>query len=143
MLAKVVQNKKSATMVHVIRDKHGKLHSSNEEIAKQFEQYYQSLYNIPSNPKCPQNSEKRSYPIQQFLHKYSPSPISVETALELESPIYDGRFDKAIKDMKLGKAPGPDGFPLQYYKTFSSILKPCFIAAFQSLQTENKPLLNF
>lgn len=99
LLAKVVQNKKSATTVHHIRDKHDKFHSSNDEIAKQFEQYYQSLYNIPSNPKCPQNSVKRTHLIQQFLQKYSPSPISVDTTHELESPICDVEFDKAIKEV--------------------------------------------
>lgn len=33
--------------------------------------------------------------------------------------------------MKLGKAPGPNGFPLQFYKTFKDELTPLFIELLQ------------
>lgn len=52
------------------------------------------------------------------------SPISANATRKLESPKTDRELDNTIKDTKLGKAPGPDGFPLHYYKTFSNILKP-------------------
>lgn len=134
-----VQDKKVASTIHQIRDNKGTLHSSNEKIAKQFESYYQFLYNIPSNPKCPHNTEKRSKLIQEFLQKYSPIHIATNTAQELEAPISGPEFDKAIKDIKTGKAPGPDGLPLQYYKTFSNILNPRFLTFFHSLQLNQNP----
>ena len=43
------------------------------------------------------------------------------------------------KEMKIGKAPGPDGLPLQYYKTFIDILKPRFLKTFQTLKSERQP----
>lgn len=82
--------------------------------------------------------KKRSRLIQDFLQKYSPSPISTDKAHNLEAPISDTEFKKAIKDMKLGKAPDPDGLPLQYYKTFSHILKTQFLKTFQSLKSEKQ-----
>lgn len=139
LLAKAVQNKKVASTIHQIRDKQGTPHSSNEENAKQFENYYQSLYNIPSNPRCPHNTDKRTKLIQDFLEKYSPPKIAENIAQELEAPISGPEFDKSIKDMKTGKDPGPDGLPLQYYKTFTNILKPRFLKTFQSLHTEQQP----
>lgn len=40
--------------------------------------------------------------------------------------------------MKVGKAPGPDGFSLQYFKTFKDILKPNFLAAFCSFDSSTQ-----
>ena len=66
LLAKAVQSKKISSTIHQIRDNQGKSYSTNEEIANQFEAYYHSLYNLPSDPKCPQTSEKRAKMIRNF-----------------------------------------------------------------------------
>lgn len=116
LLAKAVQNKKSSATVHHIKDKQGISHHFNEDIANQFEQYYHSLYNIPSNPKCPSSSETRKHLIQDFLKKYGPSPISTDASCKLDAPLFEKEFKEALRDNKVGKAPGPDGFPLQYIK---------------------------
>lgn len=60
-------------------------------------------------------------------------------AQDLEAPISDPEFDKANKDIKIGKAPGPDVLPLLFYKTFTHILKPRFLKAFHTLQSEQNP----
>ena len=43
---------------------------------------------------------------------------------KLEQPIVVGKIDQALKGMKSGKAPGPDGFPIEFYKKFSAKLIP-------------------
>lgn len=50
-------------------------------------------------------------------------PISLVAPHKLYDPLSDREFEKALGDMKVGKAPGPDGLPLQYYKTFTGVLK--------------------
>lgn len=50
-------------------------------------------------------------------------PISLVAPRKLDDPLSDKEFEKALGDMKVGKAPGPDGLPLQYYKTFKGVLK--------------------
>lgn len=119
-----MQNKKSATTVHHIKDKHGNTHSSNKAIADQFEQYYHSLYK-PLNVLMPTSYSR--IPTNS-------SPLSTDTAHKLEAPLSETEFEKAIKHMKVGKAPGPDGPPLQCYKIFSDVLKLRFLAASGSLQ---------
>lgn len=47
---------------------------------------------------------------------------------------------RALKLLKMGKAPGPDGYTLSYYKTFAEKLAPRFIAAYNSV-CEGKRIL--
>lgn len=56
--------------------------------------------------------------------------LSEDIALKLDHPISMDEFLAALKIMKMGKAPGPNGYTLCYYKTFSDILVPCFVSAF-------------
>lgn len=39
-------------------------------------------------------------------------------------PFSSGEIRKAIKQLPSHKAPGPDGFPNEYYKRFSDLLTP-------------------
>ena len=40
------------------------------------------------------------------------------------APVSEEEVNEAIKDAKLGSAPGPDGLPYEFYKVFSSSLVP-------------------
>lgn len=59
-------------------------------------------------------------------------------AQKLNVPLYEKEFEKTLKEIKVGKAPGPDGFPLQYFKTFKDILKPHILAAFRSFDSSTQ-----
>lgn len=44
--------------------------------------------------------------------------------------------------MKLGKAPGPDGFPIEFFKTFGPKLISLLLKVFEEVQvTKNFPQL--
>lgn len=50
--------------------------------------------------------------------------ISEAARGKLEQLIVVGEIDQALKGMKSGKAPGPNGFPIEFYKKFSAKLIP-------------------
>ena len=52
---------------------------------------------------------------------------------------------EAISQMELNKAPGPDGFPAEFYKTFWEVIRDDLMAMFSQLKQGNLPLykLNF
>ena len=52
-----------------------------------------------------------------------PSLIIPEERLRLESPISENEVKKAIWSLHLDKAPGPDGFPICFYRTFWPLVK--------------------
>lgn len=42
----------------------------------------------------------------------------------------------SLKQLKLGKSPGPNGLSAAYYKTFTDVLNNMFLAAFNSLASK-------
>jgi hypothetical protein len=70
------------------------------------------------------------------------------SAAENETLIKDYSFEEvyeAISQMKHNKAPGPDGFPAEFYQTFWEVIKVDLMALFISFQKGELPLhrLNF
>lgn len=51
----------------------------------------------------------------------------------LENQIEPSEIRNAIKHLKIGKSPGPDGFTSIYYKTFIDILTDPLAAALNSM----------
>lgn len=53
---------------------------------------------------------------------------------ELERHITDiTEMNNAIKKMKPGKAPGPDGFPIEFFKTFGPKLLAYLVKVFEEV----------
>ena len=52
---------------------------------------------------------------------------------QLEKPITQDDVAAAIKELKLNKRPGPDGFSTRYYKTFKDLISPRMAEAFNDL----------
>jgi hypothetical protein len=52
---------------------------------------------------------------------------------------------EAVMQMKMSKAPGPDGFPAEFYQVFWDTIKEDMMAMFYQLQAGDLPLfrLNF
>jgi exonuclease III len=73
--------------------------------------------------------------VDSFDHHKLPD----ETAEKLDMPIQGDEFQKALKLMSNGKAPGRDGLPIEWYKAFwDSLEKPLLESVHTSL--ENKEL---
>ena len=58
----------------------------------------------------------------------------------LMSPITMEELEKSIFQMKKGKAPGPDGFPIEFFQEFWDIIKLDLFTVVQESQ-KNKQML--
>ena len=52
--------------------------------------------------------------------------LQPEQAMALDSPLLIGELHEALQHMPSNKAPGPDGFPAEFYKEFWTVLAPTF-----------------
>lgn len=74
----------------------------------------------------------------EYLQTSSMPRVTDEIVRNLDVPITIEEFLRALKLLKLCKAPGSDGYTLLYYKSFAEKLAPRFIAAYNSLREEQK-----
>lgn len=80
-----------------------------------FRKFYEDLY---TSENC--DSTK----LAQFFDSLEIPIIGQQDRADLDSNILTSEIDQAIKRMKSGKAPGPDGFPIEFFKKFSFKLSP-------------------
>lgn len=132
LLAKALQHKKATHTIHEIKDSSWKSFVSPDDIATQFVNYFSKLYNLP-HTEMTEPTRNRQEAIYSFLSQYGGPPISIDDSKTLDSPIEIEETTAALKQLKSGKSPGPDGLTIGYYKTFQDILAPQFTKAFNSL----------
>lgn len=78
--------------------------------------------------------------ITEFMKQHSPSPISNTMAQDLDCPLSEKEAKLALKLMKPDKSPGLDGLTLGYYKTYTELLLPFFLFAYNSFASPLIPL---
>jgi len=64
--------------------------------------------------------------ITQFLDNIILPKLNMEQINTLELPIIEKELHSALKSMQNNKAPGPGGFPAEFYEHFWSTLYPLF-----------------
>jgi hypothetical protein len=71
--------------------------------------------------------------------------VTVEESERLIEEFSEKEIRDAIFQMKHNRAPGPDGFPTEFYQVFWSLIKDDLMAMFQDFHRGNLPLfsLNF
>uniref|UniRef100_A0A8C5LL16 Reverse transcriptase domain-containing protein n=1 Tax=Leptobrachium leishanense TaxID=445787 RepID=A0A8C5LL16_9ANUR len=109
--------------------KNGLCSSRPADIMEEFASYYQSLYHIDSveGPGSPSTS------LSTYLQSRVTSKLSAAARESLATPITIEELCIALKSMKNGRCPGPDGLPLEYYKFFGEALLPMLLRLFQSV----------
>uniref|UniRef100_A0A670JU33 Reverse transcriptase domain-containing protein n=1 Tax=Podarcis muralis TaxID=64176 RepID=A0A670JU33_PODMU len=115
MLAwQIKKRKEQSTINKIIVD--GEEKTNPKEVRKAFVDYYSGLY---------KNREKfNSRKIEKFLKDKKVQRIPEKKKEQLNTPIETEEIEKVIKELKRGKAPGPDGFTASYYKEMKAILLP-------------------
>lgn len=101
-------------------------------INDQFKQFYSTLYQseVGSN----------SSEIYSFLDSLDLPKLSPDAQSSLEQPLSLEEIASAIKLSQTGRAPGPDGFPMEFYKEFSAKLTPILKSVYdEALATGNLP----
>lgn len=95
---------------------------------REFREFYYHLYNLPLL------TSHRSA-IEEYITASNLPALSHDIREELDSPITVLELQQALGAMKPGKAPGPDGFTTQYYRTLLPILGPRMIVLFNAIDS--------
>jgi hypothetical protein len=69
--------------------------------------------------------------------------VSLEENAFLTSPYSEEELKKAVFQMEHNKAPGPDGFPAEFYQNFWDIIKLDLLALFSALYEDQLELFRF
>lgn len=101
-------------MIPSLIDKNGVRHLTSSDISEVMKTFYKDLYSseLPASSKT----------CEQCLNKIKLPSLSDVQKADLCKPISKEEVLQAIRTLKGGKAPGPDGFGPEFYKTFSQPL---------------------
>lgn len=121
-----LKSKQKDRAVPIIRHHSGTHTTDLKDIANVFAEHYQSLYQSDfPHPKA----------IADYLANISSLPkLTLDDRDALDSPITAAEILETIKQLKAGKAPGRDGFPPDFYKSFSSVLTSPLLELFHQIQ---------
>uniref|UniRef100_A0A8C5LZP1 Reverse transcriptase domain-containing protein n=1 Tax=Leptobrachium leishanense TaxID=445787 RepID=A0A8C5LZP1_9ANUR len=129
-LARLLRKKREATHIARIRLTEGVLTSRPDRILEEFRSFYERLYHIDDDSdRTPPQAEIEEY-LDGTLNRTLP-PADAEV---LGGPISAEELKGVITALKLGKCPGPDGFPAEYYQTFTDELLPHLASLFSRLK---------
>lgn len=96
--------------------------SDPEGINSTFKSFYSSLYTS--------ESPSGAHDMASFLQNLNFTTIDPAIAGDLKAPIETNKINLAIKRMKGNKAPGPDGFPVEFFKKFQNKLSPLLLSVY-------------
>lgn len=100
-----------------------------QDFANAFKEYYGKLYNLKDDPSVKQPTDLN---IATFLTSIHLPTLSDEQLSALNAPFTIKELSHVISSLPHGKAPGPDGFLAEYYKSFSTILTPYLCHTFNA-----------
>lgn len=101
-------------------------------MAESFRVFYEALYNLHSSPSGERNQNSLEA-IETYLAAAKLPSLNEEEIDLLSQPITADDLTKALANTPTGKAPGPDGFTITYYKTFQTQLAAHFVTAFNAI----------
>ncbi|KAG3280957.1 hypothetical protein H1C71_031522, partial [Ictidomys tridecemlineatus] len=108
-------------------DEKGNITTDATEIHKTMRNYFENLYS---------NKIEDSEDIDKFLKSYDLPRLSQEDTHNLNRPISIDEIEEAIKRLPTKKSPGPDGYMVEFYKTFKEELIPILFKLFQEIEKE-------
>lgn len=132
LLAWRVKKIQSERTINSIMTCSGNLSTDPLEINNNFREFYENLY----RSECSQTAEERD----TFLDRLQFRTLTEDAKKELDADLTTEEISQAIQSINSGKVPGPDGFPIEFYKTFKEKLLIPLINMFEeSYQTGTLP----
>lgn len=107
-LAFLAKTEMPQTVVTNIQSANGDLLSDPQDVCARFREYYTHLYES--------KTDRSIEDITNFLGGLSLPSLSRDTGVELDRPITEEEVQRTINSMATRKSPGPDGFPVEWYK---------------------------
>lgn len=109
--------------------------SGEENLKKYITRYYKGLFELP---------QENSFRLDENRTTDIPQVTEEENRVLIEE-FSEEEVKKAIFQMEHNKAPGPDGFPAEFYQTFWEVIKKDLMALFHEFHHGTLPLysLNF
>jgi hypothetical protein len=113
-------------------DNNGQIIKGDENLKSYITQFYKTLFG-PSDDDNFSLDENRRDDVPQ---------ISAEDNEKINAVFTEQEIKEAIFQMKHNKAPGPDGFPAEFYQVFWEIIKRDLMAMFKQFHEGKLPLYN-
>lgn len=122
----------NSKMITHIKAPSGSMVHNLKEINNSFVHFYSTLY----TSEYPNDSAI----LDSFFKKIDLPTINSDLYSDLGRPVTAAEVAQAIAAMQSSKAPGPDGFPIEFYKKFASLLGPLLVAVYnESFDTGTLP----
>ena len=123
LLAHQLKRQAASRLIPQIRDTSDNLLCDPADINATFKSFYSTLYKseFPSN----------TIAMDRFLNNLNPPTVNPATANELDSQLKLHEVVNAINSMQSKKAPGPDGYPTEFFKRFSDKIAPILLDVYK------------
>lgn len=122
LMAALIQKRKSKQKIpYILNPTQDNKMFHPRDIANAFKEYYRKLYNLKDDPSVKQPTDSN---IENFLASLQLPTLSDEQLSTPNAPFTINEINHVISSLPNGKAPGPDGFFAEYYKSFSKTLNP-------------------
>ncbi len=121
-LSRQIKNKSVSQQIKQIRTPSGELTVIPSVINETFKTFYSELYTSQSP------TDKTN--MMNFLDNPNFPPISSSQKSEMDRPLEIREIADSIKLMQSGRAPGPDGYPIEFFKKFADKLIPLLLDMF-------------
>lgn len=110
LLAWQLKQQDTEKIIQCIQTDDGQNLEGSKDINSEFKKYYEKLY---------QTEEVTNMEIQKFINNFSIPKLSTADKTLLDAEISEQEVLQAMKSLQNDKAPGPDGYPIEYFKKFS------------------------
>uniref|UniRef100_A0A3Q3H395 Reverse transcriptase domain-containing protein n=2 Tax=Kryptolebias marmoratus TaxID=37003 RepID=A0A3Q3H395_KRYMA len=130
MLSHLLKNQNNSRLINMIRTQNEDVSYDPKIINSTFRDFYTSLYN--TDMADPED-------ITSYLSNISLPSVTGEDRAFLDAAITPEEVWAAIKSMPNGKCPGPDGFPLEFFKSFWPEIQPILMPAVNDILRNGIP----
>lgn len=126
LLANLARGRRVVTHITALKSTRGTTHTNPKQINNIFQDYYRSLYFDHSEPDSVEQGVS-------FLDRVRLPTAGDEHRELLNKEISEIEILQTIKGLGLGKAPGPDGFSGEFYKTLQAQVSPTLVLYYNAI----------